>query len=123
MSTTGTSTTSPLARSPSQLQLGGYGMQYQSHNHPGDEDFDESNNPDQEATDDGPGIAPVIRQEDVEERALQMAIEEVWQDSGRKHRPWGANGRATRMGEVVLLVDSDTVVPAVRFVSFVFGKS
>ena len=51
----------------------------------------------------------------LEERALQMAIEEVWEESGRRHRPWAVNGRATRIGEVILLVDSDTVVPEVRF--------
>lgn len=49
--------------------------------------------------------------EDLEERALALAIEETWEESGKKWRPWAANGRATRIGEIVLLVDSDTVVP------------
>jgi hypothetical protein len=49
--------------------------------------------------------------EDLEEKALGMAIEEMWEESGREWRPWAANGRATRIGEIVLLVDSDTVVP------------
>ncbi|KIM43612.1 hypothetical protein M413DRAFT_68979 [Hebeloma cylindrosporum] len=49
--------------------------------------------------------------EDLEERALGMAIEEMWEESGRRWRPWAANGRATRIGEIVLIVDSDTVVP------------
>lgn len=40
-----------------------------------------------------------------------MAIEETWEESGRRWRPWAANGRATRIGEILLLVDSDTVVP------------
>ncbi|KAF8954800.1 glycosyl transferase family group 2-domain-containing protein [Flammula alnicola] len=44
-------------------------------------------------------------------KALGMAIEEVWELSGRRWRPWAANGRATRIGEIVLIVDSDTVVP------------
>lgn len=50
---------------------------------------------------------------DLEEKALALAIEETWAESGKKQkwRPWGANGRATRIGEIVLLVDSDTVVP------------
>jgi hypothetical protein len=48
---------------------------------------------------------------DLEERALGMAIEETWEESGRRWRPWAANGRATRIGEILLLVDSDTVVP------------
>ena len=49
--------------------------------------------------------------DDLEEKALQMAIDEVYEASGRRFRPWAANGRACRLGEVVLLVDSDTVVP------------
>jgi hypothetical protein len=49
--------------------------------------------------------------EDLEERALGLAIQEIWEESGRKWRPWAANGRATRIGEIVLIVDSDTVVP------------
>ena len=49
--------------------------------------------------------------EDLEEKALQLAIDEVYEASGRRFRPWAANGRACRIGEVVLIVDSDTVVP------------
>ena len=49
--------------------------------------------------------------EDLEEKALQLAIDEVYESSGRRFRPWAANGRACRIGEVVLIVDSDTVVP------------
>ncbi|PFH51644.1 hypothetical protein AMATHDRAFT_191111 [Amanita thiersii Skay4041] len=50
-------------------------------------------------------------EEDLEEKALGMAIEEMWEESGRLWRPWAANGKATRIGEIILLVDSDTVVP------------
>jgi cellulose synthase/poly-beta-1,6-N-acetylglucosamine synthase-like glycosyltransferase len=49
--------------------------------------------------------------EDVEEKALQMAIEEVYENSGRRFRPWAANGKSCRVGELILIVDSDTVVP------------
>ncbi|KAH9479119.1 hypothetical protein JR316_0007698 [Psilocybe cubensis] len=64
----------------------------------------------------GSGHAPApgllgLGDEDLEEKALGMAIEETWEESGRKWRPWAANGRATRIGEFVLIVDSDTVVP------------
>ncbi|KJA18241.1 hypothetical protein HYPSUDRAFT_169359 [Hypholoma sublateritium FD-334 SS-4] len=52
-----------------------------------------------------------LSEDELEERALGLAIEEVWEESGRKWRPWAANGRATRVGEIVLIVDSDTVVP------------
>ncbi|OSD07696.1 hypothetical protein PYCCODRAFT_1357854 [Trametes coccinea BRFM310] len=73
-----------------------YGMQYR--NRDGE---------DQEQLNQGYGE----RWEDLEEKALQMAIDEVYEASGRKFRPWAANGRACRLGEIVLLVDSDTVVP------------
>ncbi|KAJ6551523.1 glycosyl transferase family group 2-domain-containing protein [Mycena capillaripes] len=49
--------------------------------------------------------------EDLEERALALAIEEMYEESGRRFRPWAANGKATRLGEYVLIVDSDTIVP------------
>jgi hypothetical protein len=49
--------------------------------------------------------------EDLEEKALGLAIHEIWEESGQKWRPWAANGHATRIGEIVLVVDSDTVVP------------
>ncbi|KAH9923868.1 glycosyl transferase family group 2-domain-containing protein [Fomitopsis serialis] len=48
---------------------------------------------------------------ELEERALQLAIDEVYESSGRKFRPWAANGRACRVGEIILIVDSDTIVP------------
>ncbi|ETW75437.1 hypothetical protein HETIRDRAFT_331125 [Heterobasidion irregulare TC 32-1] len=47
----------------------------------------------------------------MEERALMAAVEEVYEESGRRWRPWAKNGRACRLGEIILLVDSDTVVP------------
>ncbi|KAL4063684.1 glycosyl transferase family group 2-domain-containing protein [Scleroderma yunnanense] len=49
--------------------------------------------------------------EDLEERALQLAMEEVYQESGCHHRPWAANARTMRIGVLILLVDSDTIVP------------
>jgi hypothetical protein len=52
--------------------------------------------------------------EDMEEKALQLAIEEVYEASGRRFRPWAANGKSCRIGEIVLIVDSDTIVPEVR---------
>ena len=75
---------------------GGYGMQYQH----------------RDGDDMGVGVG-AGGDEDLEEKALGMAIEEMWEESGRLWRPWAANGRATRLGEIVLLVDSDTVVPEV----------
>ncbi|KAI0287145.1 glycosyl transferase family group 2-domain-containing protein [Russula brevipes] len=49
--------------------------------------------------------------EDLEERALNMAVEETYEESGRSFRPWAHNAKALRVGEVILIVDSDTIVP------------
>ena len=48
---------------------------------------------------------------DIEERALQLAVEETYEESGRRWMPWASNGRAIRVGEIILIVDSDTIVP------------
>ena len=49
----------------------------------------------------------------LEDRALLLAVEEVHEAAGKREgfKPWAANGRAMRIGEIVLLVDSDTIVP------------
>ena len=80
-----------------------YGMQYQDHD--GDEQGVVEEH--REGSDAGTGA----EWEDLEEKALMLAIEEVYETSGRRWRPWAANGRACRVGEIVLIVDSDTVVP------------
>ncbi|KAL0059149.1 hypothetical protein AAF712_014121 [Marasmius tenuissimus] len=49
--------------------------------------------------------------DDLEEQALQLALEDMYAQSGGKWKPWAANARAMRVGEIVLLVDSDTEVP------------
>jgi hypothetical protein len=54
----------------------------------------------------------------LEERALMRAVEETWEESGKRWKPWAKNGRACRVGKIVLLVDSDTVVPEVIFLKF-----
>ena len=50
----------------------------------------------------------------LEERSLMRAIEETWEESGKRWKPWAKNGRACRVGKIVLLVDSDTIVPEVN---------
>ncbi|KAJ6449984.1 glycosyl transferase family group 2-domain-containing protein [Mycena sanguinolenta] len=47
----------------------------------------------------------------LEDKALDMAVEEVYEESGRKWKPWASNGRACRIGEIILIVDADTRVP------------
>ncbi|KAI1784473.1 glycosyl transferase family group 2-domain-containing protein [Ganoderma leucocontextum] len=49
--------------------------------------------------------------EALEDRALKLAVEETFEESGRRWRPWAENGRSLRVGELILIVDSDTVVP------------
>lgn len=49
----------------------------------------------------------------LEEKALEMAIDEVYQSTGSKWKPWARNARSLRIGEIVLIVDSDTIVPEV----------
>ncbi len=56
--------------------------------------------------------------EDIEEQALRLAVEEIYEETGRRFRPWAHNAKAIRLGEVILLVDSDTIVPEVRPSSF-----
>lgn len=52
--------------------------------------------------------------EDIEEQALRIAIEEIYEESGRRFKPWAHNAKALRMGEIILIVDSDTIVPEVN---------
>ncbi|KAI0763980.1 glycosyl transferase family group 2-domain-containing protein [Trametes elegans] len=85
-----------------------YGMQYRNHD---GEDQGELNQGYGERINAGSDAGSQDEWEDLEEKALQLAIDEVYEGSGRKFRPWAANGRACRLGEIVLLVDSDTVVP------------
>src|ERR1700677_870005 len=47
--------------------------------------------------------------DDIEEEALRLAIEETFQESGQLHRPWAHNARALRVGEIILIVDADTI--------------
>ena len=47
----------------------------------------------------------------LEDQALKLAVEEMYEEGGRRFKPWAANGRSLRVGEVILIVDSDTIVP------------
>lgn len=49
--------------------------------------------------------------ETLEDRAMHLAVEETYADSGNRWKPWAANGKSLRIGEIVLIVDSDTIVP------------
>jgi hypothetical protein len=77
-----------------------------------------------------PGLSSPPNYENIdvlEERALQLAIEQVYQESGTVkkvvdesgketeeviyHRPWAGGVRSLRVGEIILIIDADTVVP------------
>ncbi|TFK67105.1 hypothetical protein BDN72DRAFT_871402 [Pluteus cervinus] len=47
----------------------------------------------------------------LEDRALRMAADEMFEESGGKWRPWACNGKSLRMGEIILIIDADTEVP------------
>lgn len=49
----------------------------------------------------------------LEEKALDLAIEEIYQGNGQKWKPWASNARSLRIGDIILIVDSDTIVPEV----------
>lgn len=57
------------------------------------------------------GGDPSYEDDGLEEHALQMAIEETYQENGQRWLPWARNARSLRVGEIILLVDSDTIVP------------
>lgn len=50
-------------------------------------------------------------QAQLEDMALDAAIEEMYEETGSKWKPWASNARALRLGEIILLVDADTIVP------------
>lgn len=47
----------------------------------------------------------------LEDMALESAIEEMYNESGGKWKPWACNGKSLRVGEIILIVDADTIVP------------
>ena len=47
----------------------------------------------------------------LEDRAMKMAQDELYQESGGRFMPWCANGKSLRMGAIVLIIDADTIVP------------
>ncbi|TFK51375.1 hypothetical protein OE88DRAFT_1629543 [Heliocybe sulcata] len=49
----------------------------------------------------------------LEDRAMDMALEEMWDECGRRpgFKGWACNGKSIRVGELILIIDSDTIVP------------
>jgi len=47
----------------------------------------------------------------LEDQALDVVLEEIYQENGEKWRPWASNAKSLRVGEVILIIDSDTIVP------------
>jgi hypothetical protein len=57
----------------------------------------------------------------LEDKAMNMAVEEIYEETGRRWKPWASNGKSIRVGEIILIVDSDTIVPEVVFGLLFFG--
>ncbi|KAJ7367670.1 hypothetical protein DFH08DRAFT_946658 [Mycena albidolilacea] len=49
--------------------------------------------------------------DDLTQHPLGMTIKLIYEESGRRWCWWVVNGKATRLGEYVVIVNSDTVVP------------
>jgi len=49
----------------------------------------------------------------LEEQGLELAIEDTYEATGKKWKPWAKGARSLRIGDIILIVDSDTVVPEV----------
>jgi hypothetical protein len=47
----------------------------------------------------------------LEDKAMDLALEDMFEETGRRWKPWASNGKSVRVGTIVLLVDSDTIVP------------
>ena len=59
------------------------------------------------SSDDGGG-------ENIGEQTLRLATEEIYEESGRRiFNPCAHSAKAPHMGEVILIVDSDIIVPEV----------
>jgi hypothetical protein len=49
----------------------------------------------------------------LEDKAMRLAAEEMFEESGQRHRAWACNGKSLRVGEIILIIDADTIVPEV----------
>ncbi|KAJ7573930.1 glycosyl transferase family group 2-domain-containing protein [Mycena floridula] len=49
--------------------------------------------------------------ESLEDQAMNLAAAEMFEESGGKWKPRCANGKSLRMGEIILIIDADTIVP------------
>ena len=47
----------------------------------------------------------------LEDRAMKLAQDEMSAETGGRWKPWCANGKSIRMGEIVLIIDADTIIP------------
>ncbi|GBE85655.1 glycosyl transferase family group 2-domain-containing protein [Sparassis latifolia] len=55
--------------------------------------------------------ASQVEGECLEDKAMNLAVEEIYEESGKRWRPWAYNGKSLRVGEIILIIDSDTIVP------------
>ena len=64
---------------------------------------------------DGPG------DQCLEDKVMCLAEEEIFEESGRWFHPWCWNGKSIRVGQIILIIDSDTIMPEVGFFSLLVG--
>ena len=50
-------------------------------------------------------------EESLEDQAMKLAQDEIFEETDSRWKPWCANGKSLRVGEIILIIDSDTVVP------------
>lgn len=54
---------------------------------------------------------PEDADECLEDKAMKLAQDEIYEESGRRFMPWCSNGKSLRVGELILIIDADTIVP------------
>lgn len=54
---------------------------------------------------------PEDTDECLEDKAMKLAQNELFEESGNRFMPWCANGKSLRVGELILIIDADTIVP------------
>jgi len=47
----------------------------------------------------------------LEDQVLDIILREIYLENGEKWKPWASNAKSLRVGEIILIIDSDTIVP------------
>lgn len=52
-----------------------------------------------------------VGEKSLEETALDLAIEEIYEANGQKWKMWASSAKSLRIGHIILIADSDTIAP------------